>query len=299
VSQEQGALNLEDCSTLLEVFIRSVTYKNRNIVRMLESVAAGNIRFGLEIFRDFVGSGNTDVSAILKANSERSYIVPFHQFAKSVILTNSEFYHAGKSSIVNVYARSAGVRSSHFTRLRLLSYLNENLKSISAHGEGYVELDKLREDFLTAFDDKDDLSQSLAHLVRTFLLDSEPPRSADNDAQAYKIAASGAYYLKYLARSFAYVDVVLYDTAITDDGLARWLASVARNRDLQVRTERVSSWLQYLAEQEAKELAIVPPSSAFSAPLIPAVIKQIDSEIERILFHRTYSSDPGPASNGA
>ncbi|WP_411279781.1 hypothetical protein [Gemmatimonas sp.] len=295
--EAEASLKLDDCKRLLEIFIRSVTYRNRNIVRMVESVAGGNIRFGLEIFRDFVGSGNTDVTAILQTDRGRGgYVVPFHQFAKSVTLNNSEFYHAGKSSIVNVYARSAGVRSSHFTRLRLLSYMHDNQKSASAHGEGYVDIDTLREDFLGAFDNPEDLSQSLAHLVRSFLLDSEPPRVFDADAQAYKIAASGAYYLKYLAQSLAYVDLMLYDTAIADTTLARNLAAIARARDLNVRSERVQTWLHYLAEEEARELALVPPSSAFSAPLMPAIIAQINTELETLSQRRASPSTPGPSS---
>jgi hypothetical protein len=106
-----GALSVTECKKLLGIFIYSVTHKNRNIIRMVESVASGNIRFGLEMFRDFVGSGNTDVVKILEAGD--GYIVPFHEFAKSVMLNNREFYRASKAdSIINVYARSAAEKTA-------------------------------------------------------------------------------------------------------------------------------------------------------------------------------------------
>lgn len=276
-----GALSLDECRLLIATFMHSVTHRNRNIVRMVESVASGNIRFGLEMFRDFVGSGNTDVTKILRSGP--GYVVPFHEFAKSVILNNREFYRASKSdSIINVYARSAASRASHFTSLRILQYLCARQGAPSGHGAGFVDAEHLRDRFVEAVGSGDDFDSAIAHLVRKDLVDSEPPRSFDRaHAKAYQVGASGSYYLRYLVRSFAYVDLMLFDTAINDEGLARHLAATARERDLSVRVARVRRWIQWLTEQEYLEVAMCPrPSLEIMTPIMPEISTQLETEIQ-------------------
>jgi len=292
------ALKLEDCIDLLGVFTVSITQKNRNIVRMLESVAAGNIRFGLEMFRDFVGSGNTRVAKILEIHRRQggggnTYNVPFHEFAKSVMLANREFYREGSSPLANTYARSGATRASHFTSLRILSYLHSRQKAVSVHGTGFIGASQMRAAFAHAFEMGEDFDLSVAHLVQKNLVESEPPRSTEGASKvdgpapfspgttvlAYKIAAAGAYYLNFLTRSFAYVDLVMYDTAIADECLARDLANVARQKDMNTRVTRVRRWLAYLADLEHRELALFRSSSPLVDPLMPSISDQIEHEV--------------------
>lgn len=308
VNTDAAALNLDDCIELLRAFIHSVTHANRNIVRMLESVAAGNIRFALEIFRDFVGSGNTQVGKILEIHRRQpnGYNVPFHEFAKSVMLGNREFYREGSSPIANLYARSGATRTSHFTSLRILSYLQSRQKAVSGHGTGFVEAGRLRDAFAHAFEMADDFELCVGHLVQKDLVESEPPRSTDVAAKtlptasvgqsiddsakparalAYKIAASGAYYLNYLVRSVAYVDQVMFDTAIADESFARDLAATARIRDLSTRVGRVRNWLAYLVDLEHLELAAVRPGSEIVEPMMPSICEQIEREVDTFPPH--------------
>jgi hypothetical protein len=275
------SLTLSDCLTLLSIFVTSVTKRNRNIVRLLESVAAGNIRFGLDIFRDFVGSGNTDVSDILKKHLDNGpYSVPFHQFIKSVMLGNREFYRSGNSPIVNVFAVSAAPRASHFTALRILRYLQDRQGAPSIHGAGFVDTAEMRREYAASTDLLDDFDQTLGHLVQKNLVESEPPRTPDvAKSVASKIAAAGSYYLRFLAQSVQYLDLAAFDTPLIDSNLVNRYASTAFIKDMGVRLERVREFLEYLVKCEASELALVPFGSPFAMPLMPGILGQARREM--------------------
>ena len=130
LSQEE----LGDVNVLLEVLIRSTTYGNANIVRMLACVSNGDMRHALDMFRDFVSSGNINVFKILKIGG--GYHVPFHEFAKSAILGSRKYYRSSVSHVVNVFKPSGARRASHLTALRILARLSRAEEASSPHGEG-------------------------------------------------------------------------------------------------------------------------------------------------------------------
>lgn len=279
-----NALSFDECLTLLRIVLRSMTVQNRQISRMIESVSAGNIRFGLELFRDFIASANTDVSKILAVQRDSGgYTVPFHEFVRSVMLQNREFYRAAKSPIANVFSRSAAPRSSHFTALRVLQYLQDRQNAVSGHGSGYVDYQEMREEFRIAFGSADDLDQTVTHLIRKDLIESEPPRASDlARLEAVKVAAAGSYYLRWLSRSFAYLDLVIYDTPLESGSIATYLSSVARSRDLTIRVARLERVLTYLVDSEHQELQRVPSSSSFSAPVMVNVARNVGLELRSL-----------------
>jgi hypothetical protein len=278
---------------LLKALINSTTAKNATIVRMLASVSNGDMRHALDMFRDFLSSGNTNVDKIIDiVERERFYTVPFHEFAKSAILGSRRYYRSSVSHIVNVFKQADARGSSHLTACRILARLAAAEGASSPHGEGFVAVTDLLREYRESFGFAEDFVQWTGELLRRNLAESEPPRVADvRQADGVRISAAGAYYWRYLVRSFAYIDLVYVDTPIADHTVARRLAAMADKSDLTVRFERVRAFLACLRHAETEELAVVAERvGPFAEAMVPQIRRQIESEI-RIIAKKTGARD--------
>lgn len=296
VSDEDGRIDSDDIRRidgLLRVLIASTTGKNANIVRLLASVSNGDMRLALDMFRGFLASGNTNVDKIIEISERRGgYTVPFHEFAKSAILGSRKFYRAGTSHIVNLFRQTDALGASHLTACRILARLAAAEGVSSAHGQGFVAVPALLREYRESFGVADDLVAWAGELVRRNLTESEPPRMSDiRQADAIRITAAGAYYWRYLARSFAYVDLVYVDTPLADKTAIRHLSQMTDKNDLNLRFERVRTFVDYLARKEADELKIVSErGGSLLEPLMSGIIGQLEAEI-KVISKKTKTED--------
>lgn len=270
---------------LLRALINSATASNANIVRMLATVSNGDMRHALDMFREFLSSGNTDIEKIIRIVERKGgYSVPFHEFAKSAILGSRRFYRSSVSHIVNVFKQSDAIGASHLTACRILARLSSAEGVASSHGEGFVSVSALLKEYRESFGVADDFVQWTAELLRRDLIESEPPRVADvRQADAIRVTAAGAYYWRYLVRAFSYCDLMFVDTPIADISLARRLATMAEMVDMTVRFERVRAFLSYLEARERDELALAAARTGlFQEALMPQVCERVESEIKLI-----------------
>lgn len=289
--------DLQRIDALLNALIHATTGNNPNIVRMLASVSNGDMRHALDMFREFLSSGNTDVEKIIQIVSRSgAYSVPFHEFAKSAILGSRKYYRSDVSHFVNVFKQSGALAASHLTAVRVLARLSAGEGVASAHGEGFVSAADLLKEFRDSFGFADDLVQWTGELLGRNLVESEPPRVHDvRHSDALRITPAGLYYWRYLVRSFAYVDLVLVDTPIASLETARKLADFAEMTDMVVRFERVRLFLDYLKEREAEELvSVIARGGPFVEPLIPQLAEQIEQEISVISGKTGVRDEFGP-----
>jgi hypothetical protein len=236
---------------------KSVFEKNISILKLLEAISFGDMRFALEMFNNFITSGATDMVKILDIyQNYRHYTVPYHEFAKSVILGDYRFYKEERSAILNVFDITATRNASHFTTLRILNFLVANADTERA-GEGYVELNKLISAFTDEFDNEDDCLKTINKLIqlRRQLVELDT-RRVDTTAGAYtiRITSAGRYYLKYLCNSYAYQDLVWQDTPFTKRSVASSISKLIYSKDHDERFRRVEVFLEYLRGQEEREL---------------------------------------------
>jgi hypothetical protein len=273
---------LTDIDALLEVLIRSTTRGNTNIVRMLACVSNGDMRHALDMFREFVGSGNTNIRKIIEIG--RGYTVAFHEFAKSAILGSRKYYRSNVSHVANLFKLSGSRRASHLTALRILARLSRTEESASAHGEGFLKTKTLLHEYRESFGTAEDLQEWTNELLLRGLIESEPPRAMSIDqTEAPRITASGAYYWKYLSRSFAYIDLVFVDTPVANKELARKLAHLAMETEMPERFNRVRLFMGYLARKEEEELLEVSQRTGpFREALVPQIIHQVEDETDGI-----------------
>jgi hypothetical protein len=245
----------------------SIFEQNRRISSLIESVCFGNMRLALEMFTMFLTSGATDVDKMLRIyRREGAYFVAYHEFVKSIMLGDRKYYKESESVILNVFDCGPEKNSSHFTALRILRYLVALRGQSHPEGQGYCELTQLLLAFEDIFDNREDVVRQLTRLVSKSLIETDA-RSTETVATAtyVRVTASGIYYARQLYRSFAYLDLVLQDTPLNNSTLAHELTRSVREVDnlsgredekvrrMEVRFQRVASFISYLAAEEAAE----------------------------------------------
>ncbi|MFN7842031.1 MAG: hypothetical protein ACK5N9_09950 [Pirellula sp.] len=283
----------DETESVVKALITATTHKNGNIIRFLTCVSAGDMRLALGMFRDFMASGNTDTAKIRRITRKRvGYQMPFHEFAKSAILGIRRHYRGNVARIINLFAPSTVANASHWTANRILARLAASQRAPSTFGEGYVATTTLVREYRQSFGSGEDFIEATERLMKAGLLESEPPRSSKLDStEALKISATGSYYWSFLVRSFAYHDLVLVDTPIRDEALARELAQASefRKEDYSlkeytlIRINRVRKFVDYIQACEQEEMGIAAKQGGpYTSSLCDGVLTQLELEIERI-----------------
>jgi hypothetical protein len=257
----------QDICEFLRIVQFSVLEWSWRIYRFIECICFGNMRSALEMFTTFLTSGATDVDKMLLIyRRDGAYHVAFHEFLKSVMLQDRAYYKEDQSPILNVFNCTSEKNASHFTTLRVLALLLEHRSESNPEGRGYVELSRLVGYFGEVFDNIRDLSVMLDRLVNRQLLEVNTRSTKTvSGASHVRVTAAGWYYMRHLSQTFAYIDLVLQDTPLNDEGLEKSLRqSVYEVNNLsdrehekfermQVRFNRTQMFLDYLTEEEGRE----------------------------------------------
>lgn len=263
----------------------SIFQQSRNIVRLVESVSFGNARIALDLLNAFITSGATNMSKILeKFNLYGGYTVPFHEFAKSVILGDYRYYKESRSFIMNVFNVSDKRHSSHFTTLRILNYLALTHGS-SRDKEGFASLQDLLTNIVDIFDNEQDCLVNIYRLIalRRQLIELDTRRTDTLEgASSIRITSAGLYYLKFFVNSFSYLDLVWHDTPFNDRGVAVVLHRQIQTTDMNKRFIRVESFLDYLNTEEMVELGkyglLGVRKRGFWGPFVPDIRHRYEQE---------------------
>lgn len=259
-----------------------VRRRSPQIVRLLEAVSYGNMRFALEMFNSFITSGAADTPKMLSHFRAGGYNIPFHEFLKCVVLGEHRFYREGRSAVMNVFDVSPSRNASHMTTLRVLNFLSVGNETQTG-AQGFVPLRVLISSFVDIFDNEDDCLRTIRKLIqlRRQLVELDTRRTDTLDgASTVRITSAGEYYLKVLLPSFVYLDLVWQDTPLDDASQCEWLRRHVYEVKMGKRFERVESFLRYLDERETRELSSVGLNKApsvygpFVSDLIAAVGRQ-------------------------
>jgi hypothetical protein len=251
------------------------------------------------MFSTFMTSGATDVDKMLNIyRRSGSYYVAFHEFVKSIMLSERRYYKDSASPILNLFDCSAERNSSHFSALRILRLLFQRRGDSTSEGQGYVDIGQLVGMSEDVFNNREDLVRTLNRLLARQLVEVNT-RSNDSisGASHIRVTSSGWYYCRFLVMSFSYLDLVLQDTPLNDLSVENTLRSLVQQVDnlgdreeeklsrMDVRFARVRAFLTYLQREEEKEAALFELSRSggiWSEPFMPEIIKQAEREIEYI-----------------
>jgi hypothetical protein len=243
----------------LDLILRSLVVKNRRVRMFLEGVALGNIRKALETFSSFLTAGSLETPKILgEMESNDEYLVPDHEFVKSIMLGSKRYYSEKTSDVVNLFAIGDMERPSHFTRLRLLQWLYERRHESTPFGTGYMHVRDAQIYFNQLGVSTKDLVTSIKRLIENSIIEDDlRSQKFSEAAQAIRITATGRYYLNHLFRMFAYIDLVMQDTPFFDQYSFMEIANLCESTDMAIRFTRCDLFLNYLQDQEEEELMIL------------------------------------------
>lgn len=256
---EVGNTLVADCQNYLSIVNREFSNENSPLNRFLTACAHGDTRLSLDLFRSFLLSGYTNVEEMLAAGGWNFQI---HQVIKPVMIPTRYFYDELRSEIPNIYQLRYNRHSSHFTALRMLRKLAQNLdRSVAA----YMSMAALKAYFAETFNMLDDLIHNADVLLKHGFIEADNRLDYYSDAvDSVKITAYGLYMFKELAFSFTYLDIICTDTGVFKEETSNYLVEAANNEyslflrnerteRVKTRLQRVEHFVNYLSEEEISE----------------------------------------------
>ena len=243
----------------LDLILRSLLQRNREVRLFLELVALGNIRAALEMFHAFLTAGSLDTRKIIMCMERNDeYLVPVHEFVKSVMLGSKRYYSERTSCVLNLFAIGDVEHPSHFTRLRLLQWLYERRHQATPFGTGFMTTEQIRTYMQGIGASLSDIQASLAKMTENALVENDlRARKRIAEAQALRITPTGRYYLTHVCRMFTYVDLVMQDTPFVDGDAFAKIAAMCEATDMPARFARCDAFIDYLEDQENEELLTI------------------------------------------
>ena len=168
---------------------------------------------------------------------------------------------------MNVYHCSNHKSGSHFTAIRLLTYLKNRLNHQSSEGQGYIDISTTMTYFEEIFNNLQDLVYTCDRLLRSNLIEVNTRQTDTIQTSSHmRLTGAGNYYLTFLSSQFVYLDNVLYDTPISDISVVRELHNLhkkvvslgdydsSKSEKMKTRFSMVDLFLKYLLDEEKKEI---------------------------------------------
>jgi len=249
-------LQLETIKTFLNVVKVTLLQRvNRSVARFVSKTSGGNMRRALELFASYLVSGNTKTREIIETRiREGSYIIAEHQFVKSIALGNYRYYSKNSSYLMNIFDFNQDLCQSHFLKLKILNYAEDQTAVNSPYGGGYVSINRLAEEAADIVVSREAIEEALVELANYGLIVLNTRSTADlTGASHFKITDCGTFFLHLLIMRFSYVDLVLADTPIADPDIALRIRRMLPSKELEARFERTQLFLDYLKKMEDRE----------------------------------------------
>ena len=112
--------------------------------------------------------------SIVRDRESHNYLIPLHEFIKSIGLEDNKSYQSDLSPILNLYTIADESTPSHFTKIRILEYLffHRN-KAAASYGLGFVRLHALKADLEQIGTSETDIFECLKNLSSYSLVEND------------------------------------------------------------------------------------------------------------------------------
>ena len=181
---------IKEVKQLFRILLGEFRRKGSNLSQFLRACSHGNMRLALDMFRWFLLSGYTKIEEMLLAGS---WNLQVHQVLRPMMIPDRFFYNEGLSNIPNLFQIRSDSFGSHFTSLRILNLLSENMSPINPV---LIPVSKLNGIFTTKYNMMDDLIKNLDMMLRKGIIESNNRLDQySENVDSIKITPYG-YYLK-------------------------------------------------------------------------------------------------------
>jgi hypothetical protein len=234
----------ESLTAYLEVLLDNFE-NNENLVKLIDNLAAGNVRRALEFVSRFIGSGHVDTRKILGIyDREGDYLIGMHEFMRAIIYGDSEHYDPSVSPIANLFGVSQPDGREHF----LLGILIAKIEVAGDRKgtEGFVPTDDIYDFGQKCGFNPDQIAYAIDRGVRKGLIERSPRGRETESHEHLRVTSAGVYTAKILIHFFAYIDAIVVDTPIIDSGYRSLITNV---QDINERLQRAEVFRLYLDRQ--------------------------------------------------
>lgn len=227
----------------------------------LNACAHGNIRLALELFRDFLKSGYTNVGEMVTVKG--LWTLRIHQVLKPVMIPYRFFYDESQSSIPNIFQVRNKKNGSHFTGLRILHKLSDGIDPANPF---YISIGELKEYFSESFNMIEDFEKNIDIFLKWDLVEANNRLDYySNDVDSVKITNYGLYIFETLSSFFTYIELISSDCGVYNESTANDIVALS-NKDFKLftrrkriervntRIEKAEAFISYLEKEESLEV---------------------------------------------
>lgn len=276
--------------------LKSTLFDNQNseILNFIQETTYPNIRAGLDVFKQFLTSGHTEVSEYIlrykkNDNTNQSQTIPYWEFIKAIGLDNRKYYKHDISIINNLFYPTKG-NNNHFLKIKILNFLDDKLNKGGNSGK-YYNIEEVVNEFINAGYITKYLIAELEELCKWRLIETDEQISDVENLGGIKIDGSicismkGHHYINSLLNKFSYIEMALEDTPIFDGAFFNDIKSIFPlsdnngKRNLKKRVDVVEKFIEYLKSEENLETI---ESNVFAKNIIRGVELGAKKDIERI-----------------
>ncbi|MFA5865335.1 MAG: hypothetical protein WC975_11690 [Phycisphaerae bacterium] len=215
-------IHLKNLASIINVFLYSLE-KNEDIIQFIDNISGGNIRMGLDMVKDFIGSGHVDTKEIIEKDDQNrqkgfGYVIPLHQFLRAVIYGDNEYYDPNRSPLVNLFDVNHDDPKEHFLLPVILALLA--VMKTSGQDGGFVETSKLYDKLQGYGFTPEQIDWAILRGHHKKLLETSArriPQIGQNMPVSLRVTTIGLYHIIILCNKFTYIDAVIVDTPVLDE----------------------------------------------------------------------------------
>jgi hypothetical protein len=255
---------LEDFADIIAELVLGEDAQLRDCVAALSGT---NIRMALRLLEEFSVSPHTDLEKLFgqySRTSRQNWGPSLDVFLRSIMRADAQRYSERTSVIINLLQASSHRVSSHFIAIRLLQLLDWSSRQTREQVDILVDGVTARLGALGY--PASDVIAVLSHIGKHGLVQSlskpEPPWTGTD---TIRIGAAGRYYLQVILYNREYVNNLVDDTVVYDEGVFKGLELIHNARELswpERYDRKVFNFLAYLARRERAEAPIARSSAA-------------------------------------
>ena len=259
----------EDINILFNILEKNLLKKDSEFNKFMTAATHGNIRQGLDLFKNYLFSNYTNVNEMIK---QKKWYITLHQIIKPIMIPIYRYYDEKISnSMPNIFRLRSNNNSSHFTAYRILNKL-------AIRNDTYTSVHELKSYFLETFNMEDDFLLNIDLLLKRGLIESENGLDKyDEQLQQIKISSFGYYMQDTIFKDFSYLELISSDLSVIDKQVSNQIVSLSnreydllkkaqnenveedvdneiRYKRIKLRISKVDKLCEYLMEQELLEV---------------------------------------------
>jgi hypothetical protein len=240
-------VKLENLTTIIRILLYSLRL-DAQLFEFIDNISGGNVRAALELLITFIGSGHVNTRKMLDSYARRGrYQIPPHEMVRAVIYGDSANYDPGRSVITNMFDISSRDKREHFLLALVIGVLDHSSSQLST--EGFVRTDFLYDSLQQMGFMPDQIDFAVSRGIDRRLIETSGRQilvRGDDLPASLRATPNGLYHAYRLTALFQYLDAMLIDTPILDDGVREKLGSANVADNIADRLSRAEIFADYL-----------------------------------------------------